>query len=540
MGICRALFTLRNLVRLAAALVIGAVQIYLDPFGFSDATREISYRAVNRIVGPAVEWTAFRKNSPGAIDDGDLFPAERSRIRDDIVLVVLREEDVKRYGEIWKRRQAWPLPFGAHAEVIGRIRLGEPRAVYVDFVFNDERDDESLRSLLWAVEEYDRTYWIGEGGGEPTETTAGAGPVVRDIPIYFAGLRHRVDNVLSVIDDLRELKNVNVVAARRKRGSDYILWDRPKDREVQALEKIENYVPAVSPALAIYIDQCRLGAPINCPGSLGKLKSDWLAKPDAQVYAALRMFSEDMQIFWGATPSPRNFNEFVCNSEISYQEYGLHYFLKYYLNYVGRGFEETDCYHNPVATVSSLFRSRPEDVDKLLKDKIVIYTADIAGVSREIHPPTSARDLPFGVKHATALENLLAWGEQYLKTENTSDAVPVRIEDGNFAMFVFAVITVIALVASTWMDTKFPIESTVMWRNIGYHVIRDAGLTVSYVLIIVGIMMLQILIFRVTNLNYIEIILLSVGLFVIERNKYVLFLEELFVGRADRTSVVGE
>lgn len=554
MGIWRALFTRRNLVRLLAALAVGALQIYVDPFGFSGATREASYRLMNRLAGPAVEWTHFGKPERATSGDGDPantcesddkvdpFQTERSRIRDDIVLVVLRQEDVERYGEIWKSPQAWPLPFGAHAEVIGRIRLADPRAVYVDFVFDDEREDQSLQSLEWAVEEYEAAFWADHADdGKSIEIEGCSEPEIRDIPLYFAGRRHRSDDAdrpedrLTILKALRDHENIKLVAAERDPGSAYELWDHPDEEDEAAGNERDLGPPIVSPALTIYIDQCRLKAVGGCPKVFEGLKDDWLTHPDRAVYDALQAFRERMQVFWGATPSPRNFNEFKCNTEIDAEGFRGNYRIYYYVRYFEGLMKETNCYYNPVATVSSLFRSRPEDVNALLKDKIVIYTADISGVSREIQPPTSSEKLPVGVKHAMALENLIAWGDGYLRTEHRGDPIPIIVDSDNVAMFVFTILTAMALTFSIILKTRTSIRPVVDWSNICQHIYHDTKLVIVYAFAVLVFLVVQIIFVRVSDLDYVELILLSVGLTVVERNKYVVFLETLVAGDEPET-----
>lgn len=582
MGVWRALLTVRNLVRLVITLALGAWQIYFDPFDIADRTRETSYLVANRLVGPFVELGAFRKavvdqkgdedrkNEANRNSDedevvaSDLFPEERLRIRDDIVLVVLRDEDVKRYGEIWQKPAAWPLPFGAHAEVIGRIRLGDPRAVYVDFVFDDKREDQSLDSLLWAVDEYDAEYWKSDdeqgsapGPGERTE------PELQDIPIYFAGRRHRGSHEVTILRELGD-KDVKIVAARRKRGSGYDLWDPPDEvqgeEELQATEHNKEHhkrqTLAVSPALAIYIDQCRrelaaIRAKNNparenekqteCPAFLEEFSASWLSSPDKNVYDRLTHFNDDMQILWGSTPSPRNFNEFRCKYESIRGNDADDRSILELTNYaisiaapVMRLLWGMDCYYNPVATVGSLFKSNPDEVNLFLKDKIVIYTADVGGISREIVPPTSSTDLPFAVKHAMALENLIYWGKDYLRVERDASYIPFILNNNNISMFVFGTLTIIVIMWSSALNYYWPIGVSVGRSNVLIHLSRDVALWVICIFLILFFNASQIVIFRVNNLDFIEFLPPALWAFVIQRNKYAQFAEGLTWGRTDR------
>lgn len=59
-----------------------------------------------------------------------------------LLVVDLGQQTLARY------RTTWPLSYGQHARLLERIRLGRPKAVFVDFQFQAQREDPSLPQLL--------------------------------------------------------------------------------------------------------------------------------------------------------------------------------------------------------------------------------------------------------------------------------------------------------------------------------------------------------------------------------------------------------
>lgn len=59
-----------------------------------------------------------------------------------LLVVDLGQQTLARY------RATWPLSYGQHARLLDRIRLGRPKAVFVDFQFQAQREDPSLPQLL--------------------------------------------------------------------------------------------------------------------------------------------------------------------------------------------------------------------------------------------------------------------------------------------------------------------------------------------------------------------------------------------------------
>jgi CHASE2 domain-containing sensor protein len=110
-------------------LGIATFQIYADPLGFDGLTERYLQQLVNLTL------------------TGPLYPSAGQNE----VSVVLIEDATLDYLDL-----IWPWPYGEHARALDAILAYEPRAVAVDILFADARDDPSLEQLLFVIERYAR------------------------------------------------------------------------------------------------------------------------------------------------------------------------------------------------------------------------------------------------------------------------------------------------------------------------------------------------------------------------------------------------
>ena len=120
-------------------MILAAVQILLNPFGFSDLTERYTQDISNLLItGPYFYGTAGREAVSAAIIDEETLHT---------------------------LQMPWPWNYGAHARVLDALLQYRPKAVVVDFLFVDSRFDNTLQQLVDEIHRYQSAH----------------------VPIYFEG-----------------------------------------------------------------------------------------------------------------------------------------------------------------------------------------------------------------------------------------------------------------------------------------------------------------------------------------------------------------
>lgn len=115
-------------------LVGGVVLLRMDPFGLTRLTKMYSQDLL------AVAMAGCYPGAPGGacVKDGKAA----------VAVVLLRDPDLAAYEE------PWPPRYGFHARVLRAIRANQPKAVVMDIVFEDVRDDPSIEALAAELDRY--------------------------------------------------------------------------------------------------------------------------------------------------------------------------------------------------------------------------------------------------------------------------------------------------------------------------------------------------------------------------------------------------
>ena len=115
-------------------LVGGVMLLRMDPFGFSRLTKFYSQDLL------AVAMAGCYPNAAGGpcVKDGRAATA----------VVLLRDSDLAAFDE------PWPPRYGFHARVLKAIRANRPKAVMMDIVFEDRRDDPTIAALAAELDRY--------------------------------------------------------------------------------------------------------------------------------------------------------------------------------------------------------------------------------------------------------------------------------------------------------------------------------------------------------------------------------------------------
>lgn len=160
----------RRLARpLATYLVFvagGILLLRMDPFGFSRLSKVYSQDLL------AVAMA-------GCYPDAQAGPCVREVTtesgkkagRAEVAVVLLRDDDLQAFGE------PWPPRYGFHARVLRAIRANKPKAVVLDIVFEDLRDDASIAALATELDRYRAegipVYAASFGAGRPLRPEVG-------------------------------------------------------------------------------------------------------------------------------------------------------------------------------------------------------------------------------------------------------------------------------------------------------------------------------------------------------------------------------
>jgi hypothetical protein len=111
----------------AVAMLTVAAAILINPFGWSNETANVSHDITQRFaIGPL------------------LYPAEKAPV----TVVLLDDLDLQ------ARNAAWPLKMNDQADILLDILDGNPRAVFVDFIFVDQREGDDATKLNAVIREY--------------------------------------------------------------------------------------------------------------------------------------------------------------------------------------------------------------------------------------------------------------------------------------------------------------------------------------------------------------------------------------------------
>jgi CHASE2 domain-containing sensor protein len=115
-------------------LLGGAALLRMDPFGLTRLTKMYSQDLLA---------AAMAGCYPGA-PEGPCTKEGRAAIS----VVLLRDSDLRAFEE------PWPPSYGFHARVLKAIRANRPKAVMLDIVFEDVRDDPSIEALAAELDRY--------------------------------------------------------------------------------------------------------------------------------------------------------------------------------------------------------------------------------------------------------------------------------------------------------------------------------------------------------------------------------------------------
>jgi len=350
-----------------AFVLIALFAVLVDPFQWkavtSKASQDLAYRV---LIGP-------------------LYPTEQ---RENITVVLLNEATLKYLGA------TWPTALGVHAEILRTIREMEPRAVMVDFIFPDHRDDPTVTELQEAIRAF-------------------KGP--DDIPLYFA--RAEGANLDWIRPDLSEANLTSVI--------------KPDSDGVSRTYDPCSLLDAGNPKCACVSGRNRFEACSAAAGAGSPASPVALTAAFEMFYRNYRKHPPDwfdvqrpvpMDVVWSNRLNPLNDMwmrkqtgerlERLCvdlNTGIS------DWFLRVLFPSKEMSFRQTCPYTTTVTAHGLLQASQDPRLREVIHGKFVFYGGDLAGLEDTVVPPTHVK-LPGVYLHAMALDNLLTFDGEYKRS----------------------------------------------------------------------------------------------------------------------------
>lgn len=403
----------------------------LDLFGAQEVMSNYSRVVANRVFGPAY-------------DDSK---------RKEIAVVLISDHTIKQLDA------SWPPLYAQHAEILELIRRHQPKAVMVDLLFVDERDDPTMEALVETIELFDRN------PVDPAQQNADDKP--GSVPLFFAA--PPADSGLSIVPRLRDavakstsahFVSVQLVGDGPEnphyRSADVVIKELASSLEYPSHARVSGTLPEenAGPPQDVATAAFRIARNLGALGTRGE--PPWVEElPTAQL-------------FWGTDADPITAKWQTCRNEPPGKSWAEHWSLRVLARlsialFRPGAIEETCAYipsldaveligrHDPVTQPTPLQKSRDakriqdgmaplrpdsdnpqadpvdgedEEVEKLIKDRVVFYGADVIAVADRVVTPTHGVE-PAIYVHAVALDNLLLLGTGYLKSKTTVLGAPI-------------------------------------------------------------------------------------------------------------------
>jgi CHASE2 domain-containing sensor protein len=314
----------------AIVMAIASFQIYADPLGFDGVTESYSQQLINLTL------------------TGPLYPDEG---RDDVAVALIEEDTLRHLG------MNWPWPYSDHARVLDGILAYSPKAVAVDILFADPRDDASLEQLLFVIERYQRM----------------------GVPLYFVG-------------------SPNVTPPVRQE-----LLDSPATIVAGTI----NLFDGVARQYPETVD-CLNGQGVHCPSLAVRIYED--------LYGVDIPRADDddtaLELIWGTDTHPINrkwMRVLEDNGQLGTCPDDVGILTRVYRALIDVDRLRSTCPHQGTFPVEAVMSGMEDaDIRELVEDNVVFYGAKLEGSADLAFTPTNG--LLAGVYvHAMALDNIIAF-----------------------------------------------------------------------------------------------------------------------------------
>jgi len=437
-------FRLRAPVHYLAYALIALFLVLVDPFRWQEitdtASQDLAYRM---LIGP-------------------LYPTDH---REDITVVLLNEATLN------SLKATWPVAMKTHADILRTIRRMRPRAVMVDFVFPDERNDLTLGDLQTEIRNYKD----------------------KNIPLYFARAEGaNIDWIRSGLSDATLTSIVNPLSDGVSRT--YEPCSRLSGGRSDCACEADGNTFQACPAEA---RPATPGSPVALTAAFELFGYPKGLKDGFDIRDA-----EPMEVVWSNRINEINDSWMRKRTPWGLEDLCLDIGSGFW-DWLTRIFSRSEqysfrqtCPYTTTVPAHGLFDA-PNDpkLREALSNKFVFYGADLTGLEDAVVPPTHVK-LPGVYLHAMALDNLLTFDGRYKRSSVSMFGVNVRAQYVTAVVALVIALIVVAVARSKRFTKAQKIKSgkargvayfRVLWRRWGYWILFNLGslaviLAVFYVL----------------------------------------------------------
>nr|WP_228550728.1 CHASE2 domain-containing protein [Endozoicomonas sp. OPT23] len=313
----------------------------MNPFGLSDYTDHYTQSMIARFAAPFYD----------------------NKGQSEVVVVQINDQVLRELN------QSWPLSYGAHARFLRQIISYQPKAIFVDFIYSQDRDPKGLNSLKRLLEKYN----------DPAGNS----------PVFIADVIRDGQSPL-----LPELQGDILRSQIHWSGysSQYPL-------ELSSSDSVSN-----TPAQDLYKVYCNKA---SCSDT------QWLSDP------------APMTLYWGTRTDPimdhvtdttecrtydaGSFGNIAESARLLFTNTFMGLYNSDSLDKATR----QSCPYSRYLFAHQL-RLRMDTTEELLKDKIVIFGGSFTGIPDFVQSPVHGQ-IPGMFMHAMAVDNLITLEQDYLK-----------------------------------------------------------------------------------------------------------------------------
>ncbi len=387
----------------------------LDPFHITSGSAQLSERIVYRL-GAALYpgHSGSRDSCPESSAESsavDVASSEASDCGQDRVTVVLITD-----ATLAGTGEAWPMSYEAQAKIVRRILQRRPQALYIDLLYSYERGGSDAMAPLIGVLNAFGCKW----------GTSNACQSARQRPVLVAALDPRATESFRAAGGydwgiLPKILDVAVPAV--------VAWHGYEDAYPLTLpcpatgEKAPSPAPD-TPATWLY----RVSRGVSDTYSTQPLWEgrDCRAEPEALLpplslvwglYTSNRMFEVGKRSTFADCLFKEHHNSVLAASKL---------LLTDFFGSAGDQGMVNPCPYTDTLDAGLLANDESANspsVLALIQNRIVILGAGLAGAGGQVTTPTGGQ-LPAVYSHAMAVDNLLTYGDQYLRKAPRLDVAP--------------------------------------------------------------------------------------------------------------------
>lgn len=418
-------------------LFLGLIQIFIDPLGLADAADRQAHDVVMQsFLGP--------NYGPGS-DDVSVVLFQESTLKS--MANVASDLDAEDKILVTGKTPSWPVPLAMHARVLDAILLENPTGIFVDIAFVDQRDDDGVEALQNRI--LDEIKWA-----RAQKDDTGNSPVPRLFFVELAEAPPRSDLVSQPCDGQGHGDCV---------GNNLLLEQFFERALLPAPKTPDNGILRYYDAST---DTKRGHRPTAAFAMLDAVQPDLVSALRTETPSG--SYLADIALIWGSQPHPDNTD---WMDDCNHFDYGFVRRIVNALFFSNEAYRQS-CPNIATIPVEWLLWGQDPDIGGLIRDRWVVYGADLSAARDLVYPP-NYQSLAGAYMHAAALDNLLNLEDGYLRHSNHSQVIDL------FALIVLALIFLLfrridaRTESSLWNESSTQVALRAV--NFGLYLVASLG-----------------------------------------------------------------